>query len=119
MAVWESQVVDRLASLRSAGHTFEGAWGLALRGNPPKGQVAGIATPRLFEDDGRAPETLVEFFKRACRDAYEGRVDPPSEDLPEGDPRRGNGPGLRYFNVEMLRDLDSSAPASGRIRQAA
>jgi hypothetical protein len=78
MAVWESQVVDRLASLRSAGHTFEGAWGLALRGNPPKGQVAGIATPRLFEDDGRAPETALEFFKRACRHAYDREVGPAS-----------------------------------------
>jgi hypothetical protein len=113
MAVWESQVVDRLASLRSAGHTFDGAWLLALRAHPPCGRDASIATPRLFDEDGRAPETLVEFFKRACRDAYEGRVEV--------------GPAirvvatavLRYFNAEMLRDLDSSAPASGRIRQAA
>jgi hypothetical protein len=81
-----------------------------LRMHPPRGRDASIATPRLFDEDGRAPETLVEFFKRACRHAYDGEVGPAES---------GNGPSLRYFNAEMLRDLDSSVPASGRIRQAA
>jgi hypothetical protein len=110
MSTWEQSITSRLASLRSAGHTFEGAWGLALRMYPPRGRDAGVATPRLFDEDGRAPETAIEFFKRACRRAYEGEVGPAGS---------GNGPSLRYFNAEMLRDLDSSAPASGRIRQAA
>lgn len=110
MASWESQVVGRLASLRSAGHTFDGAWLLALRAHPPRGRDASLATPRLFDEDGRAPETHIEFFKRVCRQAYEGEVGPVES---------GNGPSLRYFNVEMMRDMDSSAPASGRIRQAA
>ena len=113
---WSAQVVDSLAYSKGLGTPFTEAWRLALLRHPPRGRHASEATPRLFDEHGEKPDTLVTFFKRVCRDAYEDRVGPKGE---------GNGPSLQYFRGDMIRDMDESQPARrsvgsrSRHRQAA
>jgi hypothetical protein len=112
-ASWAADVVDRLIELRADGYPFARAWREALRLHPYDGGGVGSGTPRLFDETGRAPETMVSFFRRACENAY--------HDVrgPVGD---GNGPAIRHFRVDMVRSVDESGPARrarGHLRQVA
>lgn len=100
---WYGTVVDYLIELRRAeGPDFERHWGLAMRRHPPRGRDASPATPRLFDETGGKPDTLLAFFKRVTESAY------CNERGPAGS---GIGPALGYFRGEMVRHLDDSAPA--------
>lgn len=105
MSRWAALVVDHLVQRRSEGWTFERAWQDALVWLPARGADASAATPRLFEEDGSRPDTIVAFHKRVCENAWHDRVDKPGS---------GNGPKLRHFRVELLRDLDMSTRAGKR-----
>ena len=122
---WSAQVVDNLAYSKGLGTPFTEAWRLALLRHPPRGRDAAPvvavhdndeATLALFDEQNKPPETVVSFFKRVCRDAYEDRV---------GAKGGGNGPSLQYFRGDMIRDMDESQPARrsvgsrSRHRQAA
>jgi hypothetical protein len=110
---WASDVVDRLIELRADGYDFDRAWTAALRLYPPHGRDLGAVTPRLFEEDNRAADGLVSFFRRACEAAYNDVRGPAGS---------GNGPAIRHFRVEMVRAVDDSGPARrarGHLRQVA
>lgn len=94
---WTSAVVGYLCQLKADGHDFEEAWELAVRRFPPRGRDVGEERPTLFARVGDA-ETVVEFFRRVCSDAWEGRQ-----------------PSLRHFGVESMRDaMVDVGGASGR-----
>jgi hypothetical protein len=104
----EAELVEYLRSLTSAQHDYNsatrstGAWTAALRLYPAHGRDLGAITPRLFEEDGRAADGLVSFFRRACENAYHDVRGPAGS---------GNGPAIRHFTVEMVRAVDDSGPA--------
>lgn len=108
---WYGIVVCRLIELRAEeGPMFERHWGMAMKLYPPRGGVADVATPRLFDEDGRRPDTVLSFFKRVAQSAYYNE---------RGKPGTGIGPALGYFRAEMVRPLDESAPAKvGRVSRA-
>lgn len=93
---WQSDVVDRLVELKASGHVdFDQAWTAALRMFPPRNRDVGEWRPQLWST---AEETVVEFFRRVCEDAWHGR-----------------NPRLRHFSPAALIEVDASGPA-GRTR---
>jgi hypothetical protein len=114
MTSWAGLVVERLAELRAAeGPNFDRHFAMALQAYPARGE--GVSTPRLFEEDGRPAEGLVTFLRRVAEDAY--------YDV-RGQPGSGNGPRIRDFRVEMVREVDAapalrSTSSHGRYRMAA
>lgn len=106
---WSAQVAGHLLDSKRRGLPWPEAKRLAAAMYPPRGRDAGDATPRLFAEDGRAPDTVVSFFWRVARNAYDDVTGPPLS---------GNGPALQHFKPDMLRDLDSSEPAR-KYRRAA
>lgn len=104
---WAADVSGHLVGLklRHPGMEYEEAWRLALRAHPARGRDAGAATPRLFEEDGSRSDTVVAFTRRVCEHAWLNVV---------GVPGSGDGPSLRFFRVELLRDMDESTRAVKR-----
>jgi hypothetical protein len=111
---WTVAVVAHLTRSKRLGVAFDVAWQDAMAADPPEGGRPVAST--LFDDEGEphgamSPETraMVAFQRRILGAAYEDTVGPVLS---------GNGPALRHFRPEMLRDLDSSAPAR-KLRRAA
>lgn len=121
MTDWTAAVVGHLCESKRSGLTFETAWNLAIQTYPPRRRDTGALEE--VAPDGRQlrmnlrprEETLVGFFKRACEDAWHDR----------GANREKTEPRVRFFRVEIIREVDESAPArrahgaGGRVRQAA
>lgn len=88
---WEQRVVASLCASKRAGHTFDRAWGEAIKTHPPRpSALEGPTGGRLFEVvDGKAgpPEDcLADALCRFAWDAWHGRQ-----------------PGLRQFTLDMFR----------------
>lgn len=116
-ATWAARVVNTLIELRADGYSFDRAWSMAQRQHPPRGKDdAAPSVPNLFDEDGRAIDGVVSFFRRACENAWHD-VRGPAES--------GNGPAIRHFRLEMVREVDDASPAlrstssHGRYRMAA
>lgn len=73
---WRESVRESLADSKTRGLSFEWAWRRAMFAYPPRQMELGPVVPSL-EDD----EPVLEFFRRACRDAYAGGASS-LEDLP-------------------------------------
>lgn len=102
---WFAAVVGELRRHREDGHSFDIAWSLATRSHPARAKDDGGYVPRLFGTGGE--ETVVGFFRRACEEAW-----------------NGERPKLAHFQVEAIREVESTAPArralgGSRFRQAA
>jgi hypothetical protein len=109
-----SRVVSHLVYCKRQRLDFDYAWRLAMNAYPPAGGVGDVTT--LFDERSRPHDPADDFLRRVCRNAYDESVGPVGE---------GNGPSVKYFRPDMIRDLDSSVPARrstlsrGRVRQAA
>ena len=68
---WQAEVVAFLVNCKARGWDWDIAWAQALRKYPPRGTGFGNGRRQLsFEDDGEPG--LVEFFERACFEAWHG-----------------------------------------------
>jgi hypothetical protein len=77
---WQGKVVDRLCLLKASGfYTFDEAWLDTMRRYPKPGWATRQTTS----------ETVAQFFKRACDDAWHNRR-----------------PGLKHFASTMLDGID-------------
>jgi hypothetical protein len=92
---WEGNVVARLREIRAAraGVTFAEAWAVAGKDFPPRGRDAAVPGA-LFDENGEAEVSHVDFFREACRVAWHGEQ-----------------PGLARFSLDLLASLDSSSAA--------
>lgn len=105
---WESSVVEHLAKLRAAeGPQFDHHWRMTLRLFPSRGWGGGQAT--LFDEDGTVAVSALAFFRKACAAAYYDE---------RGVAGSGNGPAIRHFRLDMIRDTDSSSFARRKGRSA-
>lgn len=71
---WASEVIDRLAVLKSCGLTFEEAWARSMFDCPPRGREFGAAVRSLTDvaEDEEWGEPFDQFLKRITRDAWTG-----------------------------------------------
>lgn len=69
MMSWTESVVADLAVFKGYGWSFEESWRRAVESHPPRGRDLGLRRPSLLDDD----ESLVDFTRRACEDAWHGR----------------------------------------------
>lgn len=95
-ADWTEQVVSYLRRCKRDGHGFSESWDGAMRKFPARSRDLGEYRPTLFAE---GPESVVEFFRRVCDDAWHDRQ-----------------PALRHFSVSAMRDarVDADGPAVGR-----
>lgn len=93
---WQGAVVGYLCQLKGEGREFDESWELAMRRFPARGRDLGEYRPSLIPRPGDG-ESVVEFFRRACDDAWHDR-------------RRA----LRHFSVSAMRDavIDGDGPGS-------
>lgn len=83
---WTGAVAGYLGELKRDGLDFDESWTLALLRFPPRGRDIGEYRPTLIPRPGDG-ESVVEFFRRACDDAWHGRRQ-----------------ALRNFSVSAMRD---------------
>ena len=84
---WQAKVVAFLRECKANGWDWDTAWDQALQRYPPRG--VGMGQKQLsLEDDGEP--SVLQFFERACRDAWHGyrpelaRLGPALMDVPGG-----------------------------------
>lgn len=70
MSRWPQRMVDAMVQARAAGADFESAWAQALLLNPPGRREVGQVQLTLY---GKRDESMEEFLKRVCEDAWENR----------------------------------------------
>lgn len=78
---WSSRVIEALLVARRNGvERFEVAWRMALEAHPPGARELGPPGDRqalfdveLLEQGGEREESMVEFTRRVCADAWHGR----------------------------------------------
>lgn len=79
MKDWNSRIIDELVELKATGMAFGAAWRLAIAEYPAPSVARGVRDrPALFDFalDGSLEmddETVVEFTRRICDDAWHGR----------------------------------------------
>ena len=100
---WSSRVIARLRELKDQGERdFDRAWTMATLAHRPQGRDQGDARPVLF--DASLPmmeepaESMVEFTRRACADAWCGRR-----------------PTLQHLSVDLLDVEPVDEPMSRRV----
>lgn len=109
---WFALVADEVHALITDGYSFDVAWSMAMKQLPPSVNDSGGWRPQLAIN---GDETVVGFFRHACENAVNDVRGPVGS---------GNGPALRHFCVETIRDVDAAAPArhgltGPRFRQVA
>lgn len=104
MADWTHDLFARLAELKQSGHfDYDEAFRIALREHPPRGRDLGEREARLFDvKAGDREDTLIEFARQVGENAWHNIVGPAGS---------GNGPSLRYFEADLIREAEDSSPA--------
>lgn len=86
---WKTGVRRSLADSRARGLSFEWAWRRAMHEHPPRQMEMGPPVPS-FNDE----TPIAEFFRVACRDAWDGRMSP-LVDLPAALESIGDRPAMK------------------------
>lgn len=89
---WKTSVIRSLNDSRRRGLTFDWAWRRAMHDHPPMSMLSGPMVPSM---DDEVP--VVEFFRAACRDAWNGKSSP-LVDLPAALESIGDRPAMKRKN---------------------
>lgn len=104
MVTWQRAITGCLIELKRYGVVdFDEAWGIAYREHPPRSRDLGEQSAPLFDvRAGDREPTVVEFTRSVNERAWRGVVGPVGS---------GDGPALRFFRTELIREDEDSRPA--------